>query len=269
MMMLDAASVLGPIFPCNGKAPRTNRGFYDASSDPDQIRRWDEQHPGCDWAVRTGVVVDVLDIDHPSEIEGTDDMPWSIDMPGGPVARTGGGGWHFYVKASGLGCRTRFSKYCDWKGDGGYVILPPSLHASGNRYEWFSPMTLPLKPCPAELLELVAGPAVETRVATAATRSVRAGSRDPFVRGSWSPAGIIGQMAMAMDGTRNNTLVWAANKIGLDYHARKATRAEAEEALERLHDVALRTGLEDRAIEATIGSGYLKGVRGFTNDVKL
>jgi hypothetical protein len=243
-----------------GKHPRTEHGFEDASVDLDQVRSWWTRWPDANIGVRTGVVCDLFDIDHHDQIEGTADMPWAIDMPGGPVVRTGAG-WHYYLQPTGLGNRARFSAHCDWRGVGGYSILPPSLHHSGRRYEWFTPITVPLQPVTAELLDLL------TNVpAPAPPRSVpQSPSPSRFTNGGWSAAGIIGKMAIATDGTRNDTLVWAANKIGLDYYDRKATRQQVDDALDHLHDVAARAGLPDREIEATIRSGFDKGAAGKPN----
>jgi hypothetical protein len=55
----------------------------------------------------------------------------------GPLVRTGGGGWHFYLAPTGLGNnRPRDLEHVDWRGRGGYVVAPPSRHASGHPYEW-------------------------------------------------------------------------------------------------------------------------------------
>ena len=55
-----------------------------------------------------------------------------------------------------IGNRTGLAPGIDLRGDGGFVVAPPSLHASGRRYEWeigASPDDLPLAPAPRGLLE--------------------------------------------------------------------------------------------------------------------
>lgn len=53
------------------------------------------------------------------------------------TAKTGGGGYHLYYKyAEGMGNKARIFELTDIRGDGGYVVAPPSTHASGNKYEW-------------------------------------------------------------------------------------------------------------------------------------
>src|SRR5690606_15497828 len=58
------------------------------------------------------------------------------EVPETLAVRTGReGGLHHYFKGT-LGCRNGLLPYVDVKGVGGYLILPPSLHRTGRRYEW-------------------------------------------------------------------------------------------------------------------------------------
>jgi hypothetical protein len=55
------------------------------------------------------------------------------------IAKTGGGGWHFYYKHPGYEFKNsarKLRELTDIRGDGGYVVAPPSLHKSGKHYEW-------------------------------------------------------------------------------------------------------------------------------------
>lgn len=53
------------------------------------------------------------------------------------VSRTGSGGTHLFLRdPAGVGAVTRWLPAVDLRGDGGYVLLPPSRHASGGAYEW-------------------------------------------------------------------------------------------------------------------------------------
>ena len=55
-------------------------------------------------------------------------MAWPV-RGRGPHRR---GGWHYYLAPTGLGnvCPIRL-EHVDWRGRGGYVVAPPSRHASG------------------------------------------------------------------------------------------------------------------------------------------
>jgi integrase len=75
----------------------------------------------------------------------------------GPLVRTGGGGWHFYLAPTGLGnVHPRGLDHVDWRGRGGYVVAPPSRHASGHPYHWVAAgrdLDTPPGPVPSVLLE--------------------------------------------------------------------------------------------------------------------
>lgn len=58
------------------------------------------------------------------------------------IVKTGGGGYHFYFKKDpslSLGCKMP-DKYkgIDIKQKGGFVVMPGSIHKSGNEYDWYS-----------------------------------------------------------------------------------------------------------------------------------
>ncbi len=123
-----------------GKHPRTKHGFQDATTDPEEIRRWWEQWPDANIGLATGEPsgVWVLDIDPRNGGDETLDA----EFPGLEAAvesLTGGGGRHLFwsdpwgVPSSGS---RGVLPGVDVKSDGGYVVLPPSNHKSGGRYEW-------------------------------------------------------------------------------------------------------------------------------------
>jgi putative DNA primase/helicase len=73
---------------------------------------------------------------------------------------TGGGGQHFLLQHPGVPIRNDAGKKLgpglDLRGDGDYVVLPPSRHASGLEYEWEAsscPADVPLAPMPLWLLD--------------------------------------------------------------------------------------------------------------------
>ncbi len=252
------ASAHRPNDKCKGECGTDGHGLYDATTDPTRITKWWERWPNANIGNRTGIVADVFDIDRDDPADGTADME-PFDMPGGPVVRTGAG-WHFYVLPTGTGNRTRFTEHCDWRGAGGYSILPPSLHHTGRNYEWFTPIGVPLNPAPSELL------AALTTTPQADTGRPPLSPAGRFKRGTWNPAGLIGKVAIAPVGTRNNTLCWAANAIGRDHYNGKATRNETIEALDQLERVAVAAGLTPTEAYKTIQSGFGKGVAGLANN---
>ncbi|MDP3993424.1 MAG: bifunctional DNA primase/polymerase [bacterium] len=105
--------------------------FQTRRAGMDEIKAWFKQWPNLNIGIVTGTISGIVAVD--VEKDGsTDGLPPTV------MAKSGGGGWHFYYRHPGLLVKTeaRVRELTDIRGDGGYVIAPPSLHASGNRYEW-------------------------------------------------------------------------------------------------------------------------------------
>lgn len=263
---------------CKGECGKLGHGFHDATTDPDVIRDWWTQHPTAAIGARTGIAFDVLDVDHEGFGEGVADLP-DCETNGGPIVQSGGGKWHLYFAPTGLGRMIRFSRWCDWLGTDGYVIVPPSGHKDGGNYSWFAPFDLELHAPPAELLAALRRPVAPVPFGTGASFDPP-GQIDPPVsnetgarpridsptraRSGYSAAGLIGQVAAAIEGERNATLVWAAHRVGLDVRSGRATRSEGDQACQALEGVALLVGLTEAETRKTITSGYSAGLAGRT-----
>jgi hypothetical protein len=72
------------------------------------------------------------------------------------TAKTGGG-WHYFFrcKQEVRNSAGKIGDGIDVRGNGGYVVAPPSLHVSGNRYSWapgLAPADVPLAAMPEWLV---------------------------------------------------------------------------------------------------------------------
>ena len=149
------------------KHPLTTSGCKDATLSAEQVAQWWTETQGlANVAVATGVTsgVVVLDVDPKSgglntlvEVEAKHGA-----MPATPTVETGSGGRHYYFRyptATKIGNRAGVLPGIDVRGDGGYVIAPPSDHASGGRYSWLVPPTVALADVPGWLFALMSTPA--------------------------------------------------------------------------------------------------------------
>lgn len=120
-----------------------------------EARRWWAER-AYNVAVVTGQIsgLIVLDVDGPKGREALA----GLALPPTPTVMTGKG-WHYYFaypQGARVGNAVGLLPGVDVRGDGGYVVAPPSIHPSGRRYEWadgLSPEDVPLADCPAWLLE--------------------------------------------------------------------------------------------------------------------
>lgn len=135
------------------KAPFNQGGSKNASTDPDIIRRWfNQDFPQSNVAIATGknhgglVVIDI-DLDDDQGIDGFDTLrKWEHEhgqLPETAMVKTGSGGCHYYYRTDKEIHNIQNARDAqnnplgiDVRGEGGYVVAPPSIHANGNRYEW-------------------------------------------------------------------------------------------------------------------------------------
>jgi len=170
-----------PVFPCHtptpaggcscqqdcgsiGKHPRTKHGLKDATTDEATIRRWWRQWPQANIAIATGAVSGLVVLDEDS-YKGGDQSRVDLEHTHSPLPDTvqqltGGGGVQYLFAYPGTPVRNGVESLgtgLDIRGDGGYVVVPPSLHGSGKRYAWelsHQPDETPLAPMPPWLLAL-------------------------------------------------------------------------------------------------------------------
>ena len=139
-----------PVFPVHpkDKVPLSTlapHGHNEVVCDEEVIHRSWTTYPMANVAVRTGLVsgVVVLDVDprHGGE-DSLDLIQQRYGRTPGPVESLTGGGGRTLFKPPGDPFRVRNTAKLaglsglDIRGDGGYVIVPPSLHASRRGYAW-------------------------------------------------------------------------------------------------------------------------------------
>jgi hypothetical protein len=222
------------------------------------VRTWWQIEPLANVGLVTGHEFDVLDIDGEDGMAALiQAMPADGETIDGPTVCTGRG-WHVYVQPTGLGNRAGVVEHCDWRGAGGYVVAPPSVHPSGARYEWYHGADdpdfgadAPLWPAPAWLLSLLCR---EVPVTSTTPTARPAGRTSAY--GQRALVAEAGKVALAPPGQRNSALNAAAYNCGrlvaggeLDIH----------EVVDQLLLAADRCGLPESEARRTIASGLEAG----------
>ena len=134
------------VFPCRPGDKRPMKGFRwrnEATIDEETIKRWWKRWPDANIGLATGGGgVVVLDVDGEEGERSLQELEEAYGpLPRTLEARTGGGGRHIFFKAPDWYVPISVSKIgtnLDIRGDGGYVVAPPSIHKSGKRYEWIT-----------------------------------------------------------------------------------------------------------------------------------
>lgn len=141
------------VFPCRpkGKEPMTPSGFQAATTDNEKIRYWWKSYPDTNIGLATGNGLYVLDIDGPEGELSLQDKK----IPEGPQVKTGKGRHCYFRTDEPLRSFVGRLPHVDGRGEGGYVIAPPSIHPSGAEYQWVEGTEdLPLPECPVWLADL-------------------------------------------------------------------------------------------------------------------
>jgi hypothetical protein len=198
-----------------------------------------------------------------------------IDLPNGPASlarleaehtalpptceqRTGSGGRQLLFAHPGqpVGNRTRVEPGIDVRGDGGYIVVPPSTHASGARYRWTG--RVPPAPAPGWLLEVLD----RTRSSDIAAIHERAPCLPTSGREERYAASALHRelacVAAAAEGSRNDTLNRAAFNLG---RLAGAGLLDLNQVAGGLARVAIGNGLGQVETRRTIASGLAAGLQ--------
>lgn len=233
-----------------GKHPRIPNGLTGASTNPETVASWWQRWPNANIGGCTGYMFDVCDVDGP---EGTAAVTPLLGACHGvaPLVRTGSGGWHLLFAPTGLGNRVRFLPNTDWRGAGGYVVLPPSLHISRLRYKFIRPIDGEPPVVPPALLSALR-PAAAARANTPPALARRTGY------GPTALAREAEHVATTKEGSRNHTLNRAAFSLG---QLIASGHLDETEVISSLTHAAIRAGLTEAEATRTITSGINAGQR--------
>ncbi|PGR23026.1 DNA primase [Priestia megaterium] len=152
-----------------GKHPRIKNGFKAATTDLTIIKRWWKQWPNSNIGIPTGQLSGFIAIDIDPRHGGNESLDELISrngkLPNTVEAITGGGGKHILFKYQGqVSNKVEILPGIDIRGDGGYIVVSPSIHYSGGAYEWelsSHPIHVPLAEIPKWLLYMITAPKQE------------------------------------------------------------------------------------------------------------
>jgi Bifunctional DNA primase/polymerase, N-terminal/Primase C terminal 1 (PriCT-1) len=245
-----------PVFPCapTAKQPLAARGFLDATTDLEQVTFWWRRRADANIGMPTGERsgFDVVDIDLHDGASGFPSFERARreGLVGGWafVVRTPSGGIHaYYPHARGVEQRSWQlpTAHVDFRGDGGYVVAPPSLctTAAGTArpYQLVTVAHHPTRPVDAARLRALLEPPRPPRFVGGPLSTVPGDGVDPERLAAW--------VAARPQGGRNAGLFWAACRMvesGFDLPSTAGALGEA----------AQHACLDAREVERTIRSAF-------------
>jgi hypothetical protein len=216
---------LFPVRAC-GKVPLIEEWPKKATTNSATLRAWFSEFRGCNWGLATGLDsgIFVIDVDGEEgaaairELSERHGYKWTETL----TVKTARGKHLYFRYPESAEIRNSASKLApalDVRGEGGYVIVPPSIHASGDEYTFLSE-DAPVAP-PRWLLEMLSMPAEGIT--------------------AWTPTGDI-----IVEGQRNASLTSLAGAM----RRRGATPHGIEAALQAENTVRCRPPLSETEIRS-------------------
>lgn len=125
----------------------------------EEIGQWWRTWPKANIGIVTGAVSGIVVIDADSPEAAANLKPILGELTHVPIVATGKG-FHLYFKHPGntMNNKAAILPKVDFRGDGGYVVAPPSIHSSGKEYEWKKPLNDLMPILPDGFIQLFSNP---------------------------------------------------------------------------------------------------------------
>ncbi|MDD1520017.1 MULTISPECIES: bifunctional DNA primase/polymerase [Bradyrhizobium] len=264
---LDFAARGLPVFPClpYGKTPAVARGFHAATTNPATIRRYwtdPERNIGIPTGPPSGIWV--LDVDG-DEGEATlcalEERHGAIPKTRTALTARGRHAWFAYPGSLPT-TAGRIGPGVDTRGDGGYVVVPPSVHQTGHRYAFLGDPWGPVASAPAWLIH-AARRKPSVRLAPPLEPVTAAGpNQAPGAYGHAALRTETAALAATAPGRRNDALNRATFNL---FRLVAGGELAEDEVVAELHHACVTNGLvaDDgwQSVKATIRSARSAGLR--------
>lgn len=145
------------------KVPLLDEWTRKASTSVPTIKKWHKNFKDCNWGIATGVESQVFVVDIDPKHGG--DRTWKTMVDGNKLPKTlevvtGSRGTHYYFKypTNTVVTNSSIGKGVDIRGEGGNIVIPPSVHPNGVAYAWAkgrAPDTVDIARAPAWLVKKI------------------------------------------------------------------------------------------------------------------
>jgi len=115
--------------------------YQERCASLEEVKEWWKKWPEANPALVTGKVSGIVALDLDKKYNRTSK---EFQIPVTASAKSGNGGEHFFFKyPSGISVKSGSAisgEGVDFRGDGGYILLSPSVNDNGGSYEWIIPL---------------------------------------------------------------------------------------------------------------------------------
>lgn len=143
-----------------GKHPRVKWKDYQVTLPTEaEVVTWWRQWPDANVLILTGAKSGIVVVDVDPRHTGDESLRELGELPETLTSLTGGGGQHLIYQHPGYEIRNAAGLLpgIDFRGDGGYIVAPPSSHSSGTAYAWDLGQPDEPAPLPEKIRRLYAG----------------------------------------------------------------------------------------------------------------
>lgn len=161
--------------PVGEKFPRGLQRWQELATDDETtiLDWWGQGERGIGWAMGhqpNGSNLAAIDVDVTDGKQGKETFKAIVEqldvghlMRHTVASRTGSGGMHFIVDVGEAEITNgRLGDGLDLRGEGGFIVIPPSIHPNGTAYHWLTdrgPTEIEPLPAPKNLIKVLLGPA--------------------------------------------------------------------------------------------------------------
>ncbi len=246
------------------KKPIRKGGVHNATTDVKDIKQYFRKHRDANYGIATGKVSNLLVVDIDGAV-GKKSLHKLTTMNGKlpkTVKVKTGKGHHYYFRPGDVPVRNsagRLGEGIDIRGNGGYVVGPGSVHASGSRYKFVAgrgPKDIEIAGAPRWLLKTIAANEGSKETPFWPVPLAKIDRAKAYMASAMRQE--LGRLGKAPKHQRNDTLNRCAFKLGQLLPYGLLDRANVARDLTQ---VAKDIGLEYVEISPTIKSGLVAGAK--------